>query len=141
MYLKPKFLCTLLGAGIMLVGTIIGTTVSPLTAQNSHFGDIACKSLTVYDGDDHKVVSLGSAKIIRDKSTFTTRAYPYYVWESTTRKNGVGRIELLDSSGVIRITLAVEDYPDLLSLIAVMKSVNTMAVGISSDGIYDFSDD
>ena len=48
---KQKCLYTVLGACIMLAGTIIGAAISPLSAQNGKvtFGEITCTGLKVVD--------------------------------------------------------------------------------------------
>ena len=47
--IKQKFGYTILGGVIGIAGMVLGMSYSPLTAENSDFGDITCTSLNVLD--------------------------------------------------------------------------------------------
>ena len=59
-----------LGAGIMLIGLVVGAIVSPpliaqrvIVAQNREFDDVQCKRLTVVDENGNEAIVLEAGKV------------------------------------------------------------------------------
>ena len=97
---KQKFLYTLLGAGIMAVGIIIGQLVTPdIKAQsNAVFDEIVCRKLTVVNEGGEQMVALtgegfgGKIKLfsnfLKAVQTKTTELKPSIILDATN-KNGM----------------------------------------------------
>ena len=88
---KQKFLYTLLGAGIMVVGITIGQFITPtLDAQSNGVSDkIVCRTLEVVDEAGNRMIVLGSEAMGNALVVLDKRGLPALTLKHTRGGNAV----------------------------------------------------
>ena len=110
MDLKQKCLYTLLGAGIMLVGTIVGSLFTPLGAQYNEIGfyrEVHCNGLYISDPETGKQVAAldykPALRMWNKHSADTSESVILHAWD------GHGVLGLLDADETPRHLLKADN--------------------------------